>query len=92
VDLLVQLILAEECAMFEAIHGSAPRRAGQNCTPANHGLIEGATTILDKPITEKFKNALAQTLKMVSTLMILEEGVSKQKWEQRIMGGYCHFG
>lgn len=37
--------IGEECAMFEAIHGSAPRRAGQNVANPS-GLLLGAVLML----------------------------------------------
>ncbi|MFO7265799.1 MAG: NADP-dependent isocitrate dehydrogenase [Bacillota bacterium] len=37
--------IGDECAMFEAIHGSAPRRAGQNVANPS-GLLHGAIMML----------------------------------------------
>lgn len=37
--------IGDECAMFEAIHGSAPRRAGQNLANPS-GLLQGAIMML----------------------------------------------
>ena len=37
--------IGESCAMFEAIHGSAPRRAGQNLANPS-GLLLGAVLML----------------------------------------------
>ena len=37
--------IGEKCAMFEAIHGSAPRRAGQNLANPS-GLLLGAVLML----------------------------------------------
>lgn len=37
--------IGEECSMFEAIHGSAPRRAGQNM--ANPSGLYGAIMMLN---------------------------------------------
>ena len=38
--------IGEECSMFEAIHGSAPRRAGQNLANPS-GLLQGAVMMLN---------------------------------------------
>jgi isocitrate dehydrogenase len=38
--------IGEECYMFEAIHGSAPRRAGQNIANPS-GLLQGAIMMLN---------------------------------------------
>ncbi|MFN9085508.1 MAG: NADP-dependent isocitrate dehydrogenase [Acidobacteriota bacterium] len=70
-------------AMFEAIHGSAPRRAGQ--TLANpSGLLLGAVMMLvhiDQPdIAERVHNAWLRTVEDgIHTYDIYAEGVSTQK-------------
>ncbi len=57
--------IGEECAMFEAIHGSAPRRAGQNLANPS-GLLQGAVMMLNHigqtEIAEKVQNAWLKTI------------------------------
>jgi len=70
-------------AMFEAIHGSAPRRAGQNLANPS-GLLLGAVMMLvhiDQPdIAERVHNAWLRTIEDgVHTYDIFKEGVSTQK-------------
>jgi len=70
-------------AMFEAIHGSAPRRAGQNLANPS-GLLNGAILMLvhigQSDIAEKVQNAYLKTLEDgVHTYDIFTEGVSKEK-------------
>lgn len=75
--------IGEECAMFEAIHGSAPRRAGQNIANPS-GLLQGAIMMLNHigqtDVAEKVQNAWLKTLEDgVHTYDIFKEGTSKQK-------------
>jgi len=75
--------IGEECSMFEAIHGSAPRRAGQNVANPS-GLLQGAIMMLNHigqtEIAEKVQNAWLKTLEDgVHTYDIYLEGTSKQK-------------
>jgi isocitrate dehydrogenase len=75
--------IGEECAMFEAIHGSAPRRAGQNLANPS-GLLQGAILILNHigqtEVAEKVQNAWLKTLEDgIHTYDIFKEGTSKQK-------------
>ena len=75
--------VGDHCAMFEAIHGSAPRRAGQNLANPS-GLLHGALLMLvhiDQPeIAERIHNAWLTTLEAgIHTYDIFQEGVSKQK-------------
>ena len=75
--------IGEECAMFEAIHGSAPRRAGQNLANPS-GLLQGAIMMLNHigqtEIAEKVQNAWLKTLEDgLHTYDIFKEGISKQK-------------
>lgn len=75
--------IGEECSMFEAIHGSAPRRAGQNVANPS-GLLQGAIMMLNHigqtEIAEKVQNAWLKTLEDgVHTYDIFKEGLSKQK-------------
>ena len=70
-------------AMFEAIHGSAPRRAGQNLANPS-GLLLGAVMMLvhiDQPdIAERVHNAWLRTVEDgIHTYDIYAEGVSTQK-------------
>ena len=75
--------IGEECAMFEAIHGSAPRRAGQNLANPS-GLLEGAVMMLNHigqtEVAEKVQNAWLKTIEDgTHTYDIFKEGISKQK-------------
>jgi isocitrate dehydrogenase len=69
--------------MFEAIHGSAPRRAGQNLANPS-GLLLGGVMMLvhigQADIAERVHNAWLRTLEDgIHTYDIFSEGVSKQK-------------
>lgn len=75
--------IGEECAMFEAIHGSAPRRAGQNLANPS-GLLQGAIMMLNHigqtKVAEKVQNAWLKTIEDgIHTYDIYKEGVSKAK-------------
>jgi len=75
--------IGDHCAMFEAIHGSAPRRAGQNLANPS-GLLLGAVLMLvhiDQPeAAASVHNAWLRTLEEgVHTYDIYAEGISKQK-------------
>ncbi len=75
--------IGEEYAMFEAIHGSAPRRAGQNVANPS-GLLQGAILMLNhigqSRIAERVHNAWLKTLEDgVHTYDIFKEGLSKEK-------------
>ncbi|CCH53605.1 isocitrate dehydrogenase [Fibrisoma limi BUZ 3] len=75
--------IGEECAMFEAIHGSAPRRAGQNLANPS-GLLQGAIMMLNHigqtDVAERVQNAWLKTIEDgIHTYDIYKEGVSKQK-------------
>ncbi|REJ81958.1 MAG: NADP-dependent isocitrate dehydrogenase [Bacteroidetes bacterium] len=75
--------IGETCAMFEAIHGSAPRRAGQNMANPS-GLLQGAIMMLNHinqtEVAEKVQNAWLKTIEDgIHTYDIYKEGVSKQK-------------
>ena len=75
--------VGEQCAMFEAIHGSAPRRAGQNLANPS-GLLLGAVLMLvhiDLPETaENVHNAWLRTIEDgIHTYDVFTEGVSTQK-------------
>lgn len=71
------------CAMFEAIHGSAPRRAGQNLANPS-GLLLGAIQMLvhikQYEAATAVHNAWLKTLEDgVHTYDIYKEGISTQK-------------
>ena len=71
------------CSMFEAIHGSAPRRAGQNLANPS-GLLLGGVMMLvhigQIQAAEQVHNAWLRTMEDgVHTYDIFSEGVSKQK-------------
>ena len=75
--------IGEECAMFEAIHGSAPRRAGQNMANPS-GLLQGAIMMLNHigqgDVAEKVQNAWLKTIEAgIHTYDIYTNGVSTQK-------------
>src|SRR5467141_1030126 len=75
--------IGEHVAMFEAIHGSAPRRAGQNLANPS-GLLLGAVMMLvhiDQPeAAERVHNGWLKTLEEgVHTYDVYTEGQSKQK-------------
>src|SRR5256884_4887960 len=75
--------IGENIAMFEAIHGSAPRRAGQNLANPT-GLLLGAVMMLvhigQTNVAEKVHNSWLRTIEDgVHTYDIYDEGNSKQK-------------
>jgi isocitrate dehydrogenase len=75
--------VGDQCAMFEAIHGSAPRRAGQNLANPS-GLLLGAVMMLvhiNQPeVATRVHNAWLRTIEEgIHTYDIFKEGVSKQK-------------
>ena len=75
--------IGEECAMFEAIHGSAPKRAGQNVANPS-GLLQGAVMMLNhigqSEIAEKVQNAWLKTIEDgIHTYDIFKEGTSKEQ-------------
>jgi isocitrate dehydrogenase len=75
--------IGETCAMFEAIHGSAPRRAGQNVANPS-GLLQGAILMLNHlgqtEVAEKIQNAWLLTLEQgIHTYDLFKEGTSTKK-------------
>src|SRR5580700_2393537 len=75
--------IGETCSMFEAIHGSAPRRAGQNLADPS-GLLLGSVLMLvhiNQPeVAERVHNAWLRTIEDgVHTYDIFTEGISTQK-------------
>ena len=74
--------IGEECAMFEAIHGSAPPLAGKNIANPS-GLLQGAVMMLNHigqtDVAQKIQNAWLSTLEFgIHTADIYKEGFSKQ--------------
>lgn len=75
--------IGETCAMFEAIHGSAPRRAGQNMANPS-GLLQGAIMMLNHigqpEVAERVHNAWLKTIEEgIHTYDIFKDGISKKK-------------
>ena len=75
--------IGEECSMFEAIHGSAPRRAGQNVANPS-GLLQGAIMMLNhigqNDVAAKIQNAWLKTMEDgIHTYDIFQQGVSKKQ-------------
>lgn len=75
--------IGEHCAMFEAIHGSAPRRAGQNLANPS-GLFLGSVLMLvhigQVEAAARVHNAWLRTIEDgIHTYDIFREGVSKEK-------------
>jgi isocitrate dehydrogenase len=75
--------IGDNVAMFEAIHGSAPRRAGQNLANPS-GLLLGAVMMLVHigltESAERVHNAWLRTIEDgVHTYDIYKEGISKEK-------------
>ncbi len=75
--------IGEQCAMFEAIHGSAPTIAGKDIANPS-GLLRAAVMMLthigQPEVAERVKNAWLCTLEDgVHTVDIYKEGVSRKK-------------
>lgn len=75
--------IGEHVSMFEAIHGSAPRRAGQNLANPS-GLLMGAVMMLvhigETTVAERVHNAWLRTLEDgIHTYDIYKEGISREK-------------
>ncbi len=70
-------------AMFEAIHGSAPRRAHQNLANPSGLLLAGILMLVylgQTAVAERVHNAWLSTIEAgIHTYDIFKEGVSKQK-------------
>ncbi len=75
--------IGEHAAMFEAIHGSAPRRAGQNLANPSGLLMGGVLMLVHLGLREtaaKVHNAWLRTLEDgIHTYDVFREDVSKQK-------------
>ncbi|TNE64245.1 MAG: NADP-dependent isocitrate dehydrogenase [Bacteroidetes bacterium] len=74
--------IGETCAMFEAIHGSAPDIAGKNIANPS-GLLRAAVMLLNhigqQDVAERIRNAWAVTIEEgIHTADIYKEGVSTQ--------------
>ena len=74
--------IGETCAMFEAIHGSAPDIAGKNIANPS-ALIQGAILMLnhigENIAAEKIQNAWLKTIELgIHTKDIFKEGVSSK--------------
>ncbi|MGA8475777.1 MAG: NADP-dependent isocitrate dehydrogenase [Candidatus Cybelea sp.] len=75
--------IGDHCSMFEAIHGSAPRRAGQNLANPS-GLLHGAILMLvhvtQADVAERVHNAWLRTIEDgIHTYDIYKEGTSRKK-------------
>lgn len=75
--------IGDSCSMFEAIHGSAPRRAGQDVANPS-GLLQGAIMMLvhigQADVATRVQNAWLCTLEQgIHTYDIYTEGQSKEK-------------
>ncbi len=75
--------IGDRGAMFEAIHGSAPRRAGQNMANPS-GLLLASIMMLaylgEHALAERIHNAWLRTIEEgIHTYDIFKQGVSKEK-------------
>ena len=75
--------IGDNCAMFEAIHGSAPRRAGQNLANPS-GLLLGAVMMLvhigQGEVAERVHNAWLRTIEDgIHTYDVFDPSVSTEK-------------
>ena len=82
--------IGERCAMFEAIHGSAPRRAGQNLANPS-GLLRGAVMMLEhlgqSDVAARIQNAWLRTLEDgIHTYDLFRPEVSREKVGTREFG------
>ena len=75
--------IGAEHAMFEAIHGSAPRRAGQNLANPSGLILGGVLMLVHIGQTEEAARAHNAWLKTIEdgihTFDMFKEGVSRQK-------------
>ncbi|MBB4630688.1 NADP-dependent isocitrate dehydrogenase [Sphingosinicella soli] len=75
--------IGEQCAMFEAIHGSAPRRAGQDVANPSGLLLAGVMMLahIGQPkVARRVHNAWLKTIEDgIHTYDVFKEGISKQK-------------
>jgi isocitrate dehydrogenase len=75
--------IGDHCSMFEAIHGSAPRRAGQNLANPS-GLLHGAILMLvhvgQGEVAQRVHNAWLRTIEDgIHTYDIFKAGTSREK-------------
>jgi isocitrate dehydrogenase len=75
--------IGEHAAMFEAIHGSAPRRAGQNLANPS-GLLQGGIMMMvhigQPDVAERVHNAWLRTIEEgIHTYDIFRDNVSREK-------------
>jgi isocitrate dehydrogenase len=75
--------IGEHAAMFEAIHGSAPRRAGQDIANPS-GLLMGGVMMLahigQGEVAERVENAWLKTIEEgIHTYDIFKPGISRQQ-------------
>jgi isocitrate dehydrogenase len=75
--------IGDHAAMFEAIHGSAPRRAGQNLANPSGLLLAGVMMLVhigQPDVAERVHNAWLRTIEDgIHTYDIYEAGTSRQK-------------
>jgi isocitrate dehydrogenase len=75
--------IGEHCAMFEAIHGSAPRRAGQDVANPSGLLLAGVQMMVhvgQPDVAERVHNAWLKTIEDgIHTYDVFKEGVSKKR-------------
>jgi len=75
--------IGEHVAMFEAIHGSAPRRAGQDVANPSGLLLAGAMMMAhlgQSDVAERVHNAWLKTMEDgIHTYDVFTEGTSSQK-------------
>ena len=75
--------IGAECAMFEAIHGSAPRRAGQDIANPSGLLLAGVMMMVhagQPAVAERVHNAWLKTIEDgVHTYDIFKQGVSNKQ-------------
>ena len=75
--------IGDHCSMFEAIHGSAPRRAAQNLANPS-GLLHGAIMMLvhvgQADVAGRVHNAWLRTIEDgIHTYDVFKEGTSRKK-------------
>ncbi len=75
--------IGDRGAMFEAIHGSAPRRAGQNMANPSGLLLAGVMMLVyleETEVAERIHNGWLSTIeKGIHTYDIFKQGVSQEK-------------
>ncbi len=75
--------IGDRGAMFEAIHGSAPRRAGQNVANPSGLLLAGVMMLVylgEGNVAERIHNGWLRTIESgIHTYDIYNEGISKEK-------------